>query len=255
MAATSSAGGVGGIFAPAMFVGGLSGAFLANGMNIIGFTGVSEKNMTLTGMGGLIAGTMHAPLTGIFLIAEITGGYQLFIPLIVVSVISYAIVHIFRKDNIYTHRLIERGELLTHDKDQHVLTLLNMNKLIEKEFTRLKMNDKLRKLIEAIGCSKRNIFPVENDDGTYAGVVYQQNVRDIMFNSELYDKVSISELVEKTSVVIHRSDSMKIVATKFETSNEWNLPVLDENNKLLGFISKSRVFTEYRGLLKDVTDE
>jgi CIC family chloride channel protein len=255
MAFTTSSGGVGGIFAPALFTGGLSGSFLGLLINFTGITHVPEKNFALAGMAGVMAAVLHAPMTSIFLIAEITGGYQLFIPLIIVSVIAYSFTRLFFKHSIYTFHLAEKGELLTHDKDSNVLTLINILDIIESDYKCLYTGQKLGDLVKAVTDSKRNIFPVINKDGTFAGSVFIQNTRNIIFNSKLYDKVSVDELMEKTETIELHKDNMKSVLHKFERSGQWNLPVLDSTGKLKGYVSKSSVFNSYRKTLKEVTNE
>ena len=254
MALTTGSGGVGGIFAPALFVGAMSGVTLAKLVNIFKLQAISENNFTLVGMAGVMAGVMHAPLTAIFLIAEITGGYTLFIPLIITATISYVTILAFEKQSIYTKRLAQRGELITHHKDKAVLTMLKVEDVLENDCERVHEDGMLGDLIKAVSKSKRNIFPVVNNEQHLIGVIALNDIRDIIFNSELYDKVSIREIMQIPPAVIHKEDDMKDVLEVFEKTEAWNLPVT-EHNKYLGFISRSKIFNEYRSLLKEFSDD
>jgi CIC family chloride channel protein len=254
MALTTGSGGVGGIFAPALFVGAMSGVTLAKLVNIFKLQANSENNFTLVGMAGVMAGVMHAPLTAIFLIAEITGGYTLFIPLIITATISYVTILAFEKQSIYTKRLAQRGELITHHKDKAVLTMLKVEDVLENDCERVHEDGMLGDLIKAVSKSKRNIFPVVNNEQHLIGVIALNDIRDIIFNSELYDKVSIREIMQIPPAVIHKEDDMKDVLEVFEKTEAWNLPVT-EHNKYLGFISRSKIFNEYRSLLKEFSDD
>lgn len=252
MAATTGAGGVGGIFAPTLFTGGFVGYFFAKLLNGLPFFNFSESNFTLVGMSGLMAGVMHAPLTGIFLIAEITGGYGLLMPLIITSTISYLTIMAFEPHSIYTKRLARRGELITHDKDKAVLTLMNWKKEIEKDFTRVKPDDRLKKLVKVVSKSKRNIFPVITEEQDLIGVVTLDNIREIMFQHEMYENTLVEDLMVIPPVLVSVDDNMEIILRKFKETVAWNLPVTD-NGKYIGFISKSRIFAAYRKVLVDVT--
>lgn len=254
MAITTGSGGVGGIFAPALFVGAMSGVTLSRIINIFHPTGIPENNFALVGMAGVMSGVMHAPLTAIFLIAEITGGYTLFIPLIITSTIAYVTILGFDQKSIYTKRLAERGELITHHKDKAVLSMLNVSDVLEKDFKMVKVEGKLGDLVRAISKSKRNIFPVLNEQGELLGVISLNDVRDILFNTELYDKVDITELMQIPPAVIHLEDDMKQVLEIFEETEAWNLPVI-EDNRYIGFISRSNIFNSYRSLLKEFSDD
>jgi len=254
MAITTGSGGVGGIFAPALFVGGISGATLAEAVNTFTSADISENNFTLVGMAGVMAGVMHAPLTAIFLIAEVTGGYSLFIPLIVTATISYVTILAFEKQSIYTLRLSQRGELMTHHKDKTVLSMLSVEKVLEDDFKKVKIDGNLGGLVKAISKSKRNIFPVVNEEKELVGVIYLDEIRDIIFNTELYEKVKIEELVQPPTAVIDLQEKMEQVVEIFEETGAWNLPVT-ENGKYRGFISRSKIFSPYRKLLKEFSDD
>jgi CIC family chloride channel protein len=188
---------------------------------------VSENNFTLVGMAGVMAGVMHAPLTAIFLIAEITGGYDLFIPLILTATISYVTIVTFEKQSIYTKRLAQRGELMTHHKDKAVLSQLSVEDVLEKDFRKVRADEKLSGLVRAISKSKRNIFPVVDDDNELVGIIRLDDIRDIIFNTELYEKVGIPELMHYPSAMIDKHENMERVLEIFEETEAWNLPVTD----------------------------
>jgi len=253
MAVTNGSGGVGGIFGPTLFVGGVTGYWLSSFINSFGFVKLPEGNFALVGMAGLMAGVMHAPLTAIFLIAEITGGYSLFIPLMITSTIAYITILWFTKHSIYTHRLAERGELLTHHKDEVVLTLMKLDSVIEKDFVTVGIDDSLGDLIKAVSKSKRNIFPVLNEDKELVGIVLLDNIREVMFQREKYDDTYVSDVMIGPPELIDITDSMDCVMKKFNSCGAWNLPVMKEG-KYLGFVSKSKIFNTYRDLLVQVSD-
>ena len=254
MAVTNGSGGIGGIFAPALFMGGITGFMVSRIINGFEFLEVSERNFTLVGMAGIMAGVMHAPLTAIFLIAEITGGYGLFSQLIVTAAIAYLTSKYFEPNSVYTHRLAERGELITHHKDKAVLTLLNLETVIERDIKSIKINATLGDLVKIISKSKRNIFPVLDDQGMLEGIILLDNVRDIIFNQALYDKVTVTELMVAPPAIVGIRESMNLVMKKFEETGAWNLPVTD-HGKYVGFISKARIFNMYRKLLVEFSDE
>lgn len=252
---TTGGGGVGGVFAPALFMGGITGALFAKIINKFSFFNLSESNFTLVGMAGLLSGVLHAPLTAIFLIAEITGGYELFIPLILTSSLAYITVNIFEPHSIYTKKLVAKGELITHDKDKAVLTLLKVEEVIEKNFICLKPNDTLRKLIKAIKESNRNIFPVITDKNEFVGLVSLDDVRKIMFQRDLYDTITVKSYIIVPPKFVYLTDSMEVVMEKFRTSGTWNLPVVDKNNKYIGFVSRANVFNYYRKKLVEFSED
>lgn len=248
MTTTFGAGGVGGVFIPTLVMGSALGNAFAKIINNIGFNfQVSESNFTLIGMTGLMAGVLHAPLTAIFLIAEITGGYELFVPLMIVSTISFAITKYYVSHSIYTMKLAERGELITHDKDQNVLMVLDIDKVIETNFIILKPEMKLREILKnAVAKSSRNHFPVVDEDHKFLGVIRLDDIRHIMFDSDLYDKVTASSLMHADAGIIdYENDSMHIIMDKFKSSGAWNLPVI-KKGKYFGYISKSKLLTAYR---------
>ncbi len=254
MALTTGSGGVGGIFAPALFVGAMSGVTVAKAVNFFKATGISENNFALVGMAGVMAGVMHAPLTAIFLIAEITGGYTLFIPLIITATIAFVTMRSFEGQSIYTKRLAERGELITHHKDKAVLSMLTVEEVLENDCERVPVDGKLRDLVHAVSKSRRNIFPVVNEEQELIGVISLNDVRDIIFNTELYDKVDITEIMQIPPAIMRKDENMKKVLEIFEETEAWNLPVT-EDDRYIGFISRSKIFNSYRSLLKEFSDD
>ncbi len=255
MTTTFGAGGVGGVFIPTLVMGSALGNAFAKIINNVGLNfSVSESNFTLIGMTGLMAGVLHAPLTAIFLIAEITGGYELFVPLMIVSTISFAITKYYVSHSIYTLKLAERGELMTHDKDQNVLMVLDIDKVIETNFVILKPDMKLGDILkQAVAKSSRNHFPVVNDHHEFIGVIRLDDIRHIMFNSHLYDKVDVSNLMHVTAdIIVYEEHSMNDIMEKFKSSGAWNLPVV-KHGKYYGYISKSKLLTAYRQQLINFT--
>ena len=252
-AATNGAGGVGGLFAPSLFVGCIVGYICALIMQMCGFD-VPAQNFALAGMAGVMSGIMHAPLTGIFLIAELSGGYDLFMPLMIVSVISFITIYIFEPHSIYAMRLAHKGELVTHHKDRAVLCLMRMHNVIETDLQTISPEAKLGDLVKLISTSKRNIFPVVKKDGTFIGVVSLEEVRNIMFRPELYNRFTVKKLMIYPPEKVDVKDSMDTVMEKFEQTQAWNLPVLD-GNKYVGYVSKSKIFNAYREVLVEISDE
>lgn len=253
-AVTTGAGGVGGTFAPTLFIGGVAGFFVAKLVNQLGLTQVSESNFALIGMAGAMAGVMHAPLTAIFLIAEITGGYALFVPLIITSTISFLTILYFEPYSIYTKNLAKRGELITHHKDKAVLTMLNVRKVLETDFTPVEANQTLGDLVKIVGQSRRNIFPVVQDDGQLVGVVTLDDIRSKMFDTSAYAVVHVRDVMTLAPAVIDVDEPMERVMQKFEDTGAWNLPVTD-GGRYIGFVSKSKIFSIYRKMLVKVSDE
>jgi len=253
---TFGAGGVGGVFAPTLFTGSVTGyvfALIVNSSNLFSHH-LSHTNFAMVGMAGLMAGVLHAPLTAIFLIAEITGGYELFIPLMIVSLISFIITKKYIPHNIYAHDLAERGELLTHDKDKNVLMQLDLDKLIETDFVLLYPEMTLGEVVKnAVVKSPRNHFPVINEERDFLGILTINDIRSIMFNVELYDTINVQSLMHDGSdIIYYEKDSAEDILNKFKSSGAWNLVVL-KDGKYFGFISKSRLLTAYRRKLIVVT--
>lgn len=254
-AITIGSGGSGGIFAPSLFMGGIAGFTLAMTLNLI-FPGIdlSLSNFTLVGMCGVMSGVLHAPLTAIFLIAEITGGYILFVPLMLVSAISFTTISYFEKYSLYTKSLIEKGDLIPYDKDLIVLSLLDMSKLIEKDLLTIRPDQTLGDLTELVKKSKRNIFPVINEERELQGIVTLDDIRDIMFDAEKRDNVMIQTIMQKPPSFVTSKEKMQSVMNKFQLTQAWNLPVIDDG-KYVGFVSKSRIFNAYRNKLIRQTQE
>jgi chloride channel protein, CIC family len=245
-AITIGSGGAGGIFAPSLFMGAGSGFLLARIINDINLPWkVSESTFAMVGMAGLMAGVLHAPLTAMFLIAELTGGYQLIVPLMIVSGISLFVAKSIEPHSIYTKRLAQKGQLITHHKDKAVLTLMTMREVIENDFETISPEASLGELVKSVAKSKRNIFPVVDSDDQLMGIVLLDDIREIMFNPGMYDKTRVDELMSPPPAKINVSDSMEKVMNVFTQTGAWNLPVTD-NGKYQGFISKSKMFSAYR---------
>ena len=252
--ATNGAGGVGGIFAPSLFMGAVTGFLTARIMNMCGLI-VPETNFALVGMAGLMSGVMHAPLTGIFLIAELTGGYHLFMPLMIVSVISYLTIMFFEPHSLYAMRLAQKGELLTHNKDRNVLTLLKMDSVLETDFVTIFPEMTLGELVKVISESKRNIFPVIDHEGRLKGILLLDEVRNIMFQPRLYKRFTVGQLMTSPAAILRFDLPMEKVMEIFEDTGAWNLPVVDGERRYLGFVSKSKIFNSYRHVLVHFSDE
>ena len=258
MSFTNAGGGVGGTFGPTLFVGAIAGFVLARTFNLM-FAGssltVPEQNFVLVGMAGLMAGVMQAPMTAIFLIAEISGGYELLVPLILTSTISFGATRAVEPYSIYTKRIAKKGELLTHDSDQAVLTLLKTSDLIESDFSTVKIDATLGELVDVIALSSRNIFPVVDSKEHFQGYVSLEDVRKDMFKKELYDKMHVYNYMKSSPAYVFPEEKMESVMKKFEKTDAWNLPVIDEERTYLGFVSKSKIFSAYRDRLRQVSHD
>ena len=258
MTFTNAGGGVGGTFGPTLFVGALAGFILARTINLV-LSGsdfvVPEQNFVLVGMAGLMAGVMQAPMTAIFLIAEISGGYELLLPLILTATISFGTMRIFEKYSIYTKRIAHTGELLTHDSDQAVLTLLKMDDLIEKDFSPVSIDASLGDFVQTISTSGRNIFPVLDSGGHFQGYVSLEDVRSDMFRQELYASQHVYNYMHSAPEYVYEGESMDVVMHKFEKTDAWNLPVVKKDRTYLGFVSKSKIFSAYRDELKELSQD
>ncbi len=254
-AATNGAGGTGGIFAPSLFVGAITGFIVSKSLNCFGIS-IPYENFTFAGMAGLMSGVMHAPLTGTFLIAELTGGYDLFMTLMITSVVSYLTIIIFEPHNLYAMRLAQKGELLTHNQDKSVLTLMKMDNVIETDLKVVHPEMTLGELVKIISNSNRNIFPVVNPtNGRFVGIVSLDEVRNIMFRPELYNRFKVQKLMIMPPSKIYSDMQMESVMNEFEKCNAWNLPVVDRNEKYLGYVSKSKIFNTYRKVLVHFSEE
>ena len=256
-AATIGSGGVGGTFGPSLVLGGFSGYFIALLCNQMGLPLQSTANFALVGMAAVMTGVMHAPFMATFLIADITGGYGLLVPLLTASAVTYLCISPFEHHSIYARKLAAQGNLLTHDKDASAWNLMNMQRLIETNFVIVRSGNMLRDLVEVIQTSRRNIFPVLSDDDKFLGVIVFDDVRKIIFRPELYDSVTVDELMHPLSEgdLVRSSDSLSDVVEKFRVGNRYNLVVIDDENNYLGFLSRANTFSAYRRFISDTTDE
>jgi len=247
---TIGSGGNGGIFAPSLFVGGITGFLFAQGYNMLNFTKtLSISNFTLVGMCGVMSGVLHAPLTAIFLIAEITSGYTLFLPLMLVSAVALSTNSRFENHSFYTGKLIKTGDLIQNDKDRQVLSLIRIDKMIEKDLLQIGPDETLGDLVALVQKSKRNIFPVVNEDQELMGIITLDDIREMMFNQEYQKSVIVQTLMHRPPDTVSPKDKMQEVMSKFEKTGAWNLPVI-QHGKYIGFVSKSRIFNAYRTRLK-----
>ena len=254
--ATNGAGGVGGTFAPSLYVGCMAGFLFAYIINLLGFDiPLSTKNFALIGMAGVMSGVMHAPLMAIFLTAELTGGYDLFLPLLIVSTISYGTIKFFEPYSIYTMRLAKRGELLTHQKDKAVLTLLKIDNVIEKDFLPVSPDMSLKDMVDVIAKSSRNLFPVLDSSGRLMGVVLLDDIRNIMFRPDLYRKMYVSKFMAVPPAKIVIGENMDKVMKTFDDCGAWNLPVVEPDGTYVGFVSKSKIFNSYRRVLRHYCED
>ncbi|MCF6360544.1 MAG: chloride channel protein [Cyclobacteriaceae bacterium] len=249
-AVTIGSGGSGGVFAPSLFIGGTFGFLFATVVNMIaGAPVLSISNFTLMGMSGVMSGVLHAPLTAIFLIAEITSGYTLFVPLMLVSAIAYSTTVYFEPYSLYSRSLAKTGDLIPKDKDKLVLGVINLNKIIETDLLKVSPMATLRELVMLVRSSKRNIFPVVNDNGSLVGIVTLDDIRQIMFDTDSYDTMTVEQLMHSPPASVSSQENMQSVMHKFESTGAWNLPVID-HGIYVGFLSKSRIFNTYRNKLR-----
>ena len=256
MSFTNAGGGVGGTFGPTLFIGAIAGFVVSRTINLIAVPGfVPEQNFVLVGMAGLMAGVMQAPMTAIFLIADMTGGYDLLIPLIITSTISYAVTRAIEPYSIYTKRIAKKGELLTHDSDQAVLTLLKTSELIESDFMSIRIDATLRDLVDKVSQSKRNIFPVVDSRNHFQGYVSLEDIRRDMFKYEKYDSLHVYNFMKSAPAYVYVDEKMDSVMRKFEQTEAWNLPVVERDRTYVGFVSKSKIFSAYREQLKQVSHD
>lgn len=259
MSFTNAGGGVGGTFGPTLFAGGIAGFVVARTLNLMLPEAVAysipEQNFVLVGMAGMMAGVMQAPMTAIFLIAEISGGYELLIPLILTSTVSYGMTRMFEKYSIYTKRIAKKGELLTHDSDQAVLTLLKTSDLIESDFVTVRIDDTLGQLVDAVARSQRNIFPVIDSKNHFQGYVLLGDIRRDMFKKDEYESLHVYNFMKSAPAYVFDGEKMDSVMKKFETTDAWNLPVVAADRTYIGFVSKSKIFSAYRSQLKVVSHD
>ena len=255
MTFTNAGGGVGGTFGPTLFVGAIAGFVVASVLNLLSPGLVPVPNFVLVGMAGLMAGVMQAPMTAIFLIAEISGGYQLLVPLIFTATVSYGVTRLFEKYSIYTKRIAQTGELLTHDSDQAVLTLLKTGDLVETGFRPVRIDDTLQALVDAVALSNRNIFPVVDARDRFQGYVDLSDIRRDMFRTDLYATQHVYNYMRSAPEYVFEDEPMDSVMRKFEKTGAWNLPVVGHDRKYLGFVSKSKIFNAYRAELRDFSQD
>lgn len=253
-ATTTGAGGVGGTFAPSLFLGGVCGFFFVSVLGYLGVEDLSVPCFTLVGMAGIMSGVMHAPLTSIFLIAEITNGYGLLVPLMIVATVSHVTMSYFEPNSIYTKPLADKGELLTHERDKAVLTLMHLDRVIETDFVTVRSDQTLGQLVKAISKSTRNLFPVLSSRGELIGVVSLNDIRSIMFNSDMYETTYVRDIMTIPPALIRSEETMESVMDKFESTGAWNLPVV-QGRHYVGFVSKSKIFSVYRRVLTHVSYE
>ena len=256
MSFTNAGGGVGGTFGPTLFIGAIAGFVISRTINLIGGAGlVPEQNFVLVGLAGLMAGVMQAPLSAIFLIAEISGGYELLIPLILTATISYGVTRMVEPYSIYTKRIAKKGELLTHDSDQAVLTLLKTGDLVEADFGTIRIDATLGELVQVVADSNRNIFPVVDSRNHFQGYVSLEDIRRDMFTVKLYNTQHVYNYMKSAPAYVYVDEKMDSVMKKFETTDAWNLPVIEQDRTYVGFVSKSKIFSAYRNQLKQVSHD
>ncbi len=253
-ALTNGSGGVGGVFAPSLFTGGVTGYLIATLINMAGIVHVPVSYFVLAGMAGVMSGVMNSPLTAMFLIAEITGGYSLLVPLMITSVTAHLTGRGMEPYSIYARRLAMKGDLITHNKDKAVLTLMKLNKVIETDLQTVPINATLGDLVKRVSRSSRNIFPVVNEDDALLGIVLLDDIRKVMFNQDLYDKTFVRDFMTTPPIIVDVTDSMDLVMKKFEDTKAWNLPVI-EDGRYIGFVSKAKIFNTYRRVLQHFSDE
>ena len=254
MTATNAGGGVGGTFGPTLFAGAILGFVIARCLNLLGAS-VPEQNFVLVGMAALMAGVMQAPMTAIFLIAEISGGYELLIPLILTSTVTFGTVRLFEKYSIYTKRIAQSGDLLTHDSDQAVLTLMHLDELIRDKYPRVQIDATLRDVASVVANSDAAVLAVIDADGRFQGMIDLATARKPLLDPSKYDSWRVYNIMEAAPDYIHVGEKMESVMKKFDRTGAWRLPVVDEDRKYLGFISKSRLLMAYRAELKEITSE
>ena len=258
MTLNNTIGGVGGTFGPTLFIGAIAGFVVARSFNLV-LSGTSltvpEQNFVLVGMAGLMAGVMQAPMTAIFLIAEISGGYDLFLPLILTATIAFGTTRVVEKFSIYTKRIAQKGELLTHDSDQAVLTLMKVSDVIEKDFSTVEIDAPFESLVKVVAESNRNIFPVLDSRNRFQGYVSLADIRKYMFRPELQKTTFVYNYMKSAEEYVYEDDKMDVVMKKFEITDAWNLPVVKQDRTYIGFVSKSKIFSVYRSELKMVSQD
>lgn len=258
MTMTNAGGGVGGTFGPTLFVGAIAGFVVSRTINLVLVgTGLSvpEQNFVLVGMAGLMAGVMQAPLTAIFLIAEVTGGYELFLPLIITATIAFGTTRLFEKYSIYTKRIAQTGELLTHDSDRAVLTLLKISDLVRDKYPRVDASDTLGDVVTLIKNDNSQVFAVVDSDGVFQGQITLDYIHGLIFRTEEYDTLRVSDFMDQPPVLVYADDNMESVMDKFDRTGAWRLPVITDDKHYLGYVSRSRILTAYRQELKIISQD
>ena len=253
-ALTNGSGGVGGVFAHSLFTGGVGGFLIATLINMSGIVTVPVSYFVLAGMAGVMSGVMNSPLTAMFLIAEITGGYAMLVPLMLTSVVAHLTGRGMEPHSIYARRLAMKGDLITHNKDKAVLTLMKLDKVIETDLKTISVDATLGDMVKVVSKSSRNIFPVIDVNGELLGIVLLDNIRKIMFNQDLYTTTYVRDYMVTPPAVVNVEDPMDVVMKKFEETDAWNLPVI-QNDKYIGFVSKAKIFNTYRRVLQHFSDE
>ncbi len=253
-ALTNGSGGVGGVFAPSLFTGGVGGYLVATLINLSGIATVPVSYFVLAGMAGVMSGVMNSPLTAMFLIAEITGGDSLLVPLMITSVMAHLTGRGMEPHSIYARRLAMKGDLITHNKDKAVLTLMKLNKVIETDLKTVSVDATLGDLVKIVSRSSRNIFPVVDANNELLGIVLLDDIRKIMFNQDLYTTTYVRDYMTTPPTIVDMEDLMDTVMKKFEDTGAWNLPVIQEG-KYVGFVSKAKIFNTYRRVLQHFSDE
>jgi CIC family chloride channel protein len=253
-AITIGAGGNGGNFAPSLFTGAYLGFFLSKLINNTGWVKVPEGNFSLVGMAGVMSGVMYCPLSAIFLIAEITNGYELFIPLMVVSSISFFIVKSYEPYSMDLKKLAMEGQVFTHKKEQNILTSIRLDEMLQDKYDSIAIDKKLRDLVEVIKRSEKNIFAVHDIKGRFAGIIELNDIKQQLFQADKFDSISVRNLTKKPRAILYEEQDMLAVMEKFDDTQSWYLPVLNKEKKFVGFISKTKVFNKYREILSSQVD-
>jgi CIC family chloride channel protein len=251
---TIGSGGNGGNFAPSLFVGSYLGFVFSKILNSTPWIKIPEGNFSLVGMAGVLSGVMYSPLTAIFLIAEITNGYELFIPLMLVSSISFFIVKTYEPYSMETKKLALEGQIFTYKKEKNILTSITLDSMLQDTYDSISMDKKLKELIEIIKKSEKNIFAVSDSKGRFAGIIELNDIKQKLFQPEQFDKVSVKSLMKKPAAVLFQDQDMHTVMEKFDVTQSWYLPVLDKDKKFIGFISKTKLFNKYREILSSQVD-
>jgi CIC family chloride channel protein len=255
---TIGSGGNGGNFAPSLFAGSYLGFFFSQLLNSTPWIRIPVGNFSLVGMAGVLSGVMYCPLTAIFLIAEITNGYELFIPLMIVSSISFFIVKSYETYSMETKKLALEGQIFTHKKEKNILTSIHLDSLVQDNYDCISLDKKLKDLVEIVKRSEKNIFAVVDNKDRFVGIIELNDIKQRLFQPEQFDKVPISSLMKRPSAILQQDQDMHTVMEKFDITQSWYLPILNKDRKFIGFISKTKLFNKYREILAaqgDLYDE